>query len=107
VRRDGNGSSILGNSFSDKRNEPLGFIRRSVAWGTVPLLGVPARHGDGNTLILVVGTAGPGTSELSLHQLLQGVGLLWHVHGERHFPPGLASGVLECGPGLGFSLVFG
>lgn len=53
--------SILGNSFSEKRSEPLDFIRHSTGWGTVLCLGFPASQGDVNTLILVVGTVTPGT----------------------------------------------
>lgn len=49
---------ILGNSFSEKRNKPLDFLRRSTARGTVLRLGFPERQGDVNVLILVVGPRG-------------------------------------------------
>lgn len=49
---------ILGNSFSEKRNKPLDFLRRGTARGAVLRLGFPERQGDVNALILVVGPRG-------------------------------------------------
>lgn len=53
--------SILGNSFSEKRNEPLDFICHGMARGTILPLGFST--GQVNMVILVVGTATPGTPQ--------------------------------------------
>lgn len=48
--------SILGSSFSEKRNEPLGFYSSPLGTGTVLRLGFPICQGDVNMLILAMGT---------------------------------------------------
>lgn len=65
--------SILGNSFSEKRKEPLDFIHHGMARGTVMHLGFPTCQGSVNMLILVMGTANPGHCGVELASALQSV----------------------------------